>query len=142
MLFVCVMLIFFKLCHGLLTHSLFISNIILHHAQCFYSVGFPNSIFSPFFMKGLCVLYGEITLKNNHYYFSQILPLLNGFVIILNRRCHFCFSQKLIHNKIVKYYTLTIYLKIVHFYPLLYSLSPVENIKSPIYHCEYYLEII
>ena len=25
----------FMLCLGLLTHSLFISNIILHHAQCF-----------------------------------------------------------------------------------------------------------
>ena len=25
----------FMLCHGLLTHSLFISNIIFHHAQCF-----------------------------------------------------------------------------------------------------------
>ena len=26
---------FFMLCLGLLTHSLFISNIIMHHAQCF-----------------------------------------------------------------------------------------------------------
>ena len=30
----------FMLCHGLLTHSLFISSMIFHHAQCFYSVGF------------------------------------------------------------------------------------------------------
>ena len=30
------------LCHGLFTHSLFISGIILHHAQCFYSVGFSK----------------------------------------------------------------------------------------------------
>ena len=26
---------FFRLCLGLLTHSLFISSIIFHHAQCF-----------------------------------------------------------------------------------------------------------
>ena len=37
---VCLLLIFanafcFMLCLGLLTHSLLISNIILHHAQCF-----------------------------------------------------------------------------------------------------------
>ena len=25
----------FMLCHGLLTHSLFISSMIFHHAQCF-----------------------------------------------------------------------------------------------------------
>ena len=30
----------FMLCLGLLKHSLFISNMIFHHAQCFYSVGF------------------------------------------------------------------------------------------------------
>ena len=28
------------LCLGLLTHSLFISSMIFHHAQCFLSVGF------------------------------------------------------------------------------------------------------
>ena len=31
---------FFMLCLGLLTHSLFISSMIFHHAHCFYSVGF------------------------------------------------------------------------------------------------------
>ena len=48
--------IFFRICHGLLTHSLFISSIILHHAQCFLSVDFSNLIFTPFFfnMNGLC----------------------------------------------------------------------------------------
>ena len=50
MLFVCILLLFlpliavnafiFMLCLGLLTHSLFISCINLHHAQWFYSVGF------------------------------------------------------------------------------------------------------
>ena len=30
----------FMLCLGLLTHSLFISSMIFHHAQCFSSVGF------------------------------------------------------------------------------------------------------
>ena len=30
----------FIFCLGLLTHSLFISSVILHHAQCFQSVGF------------------------------------------------------------------------------------------------------
>ena len=30
----------FMLCLGLLTHSFFISSMILHHAQCFQSVGF------------------------------------------------------------------------------------------------------
>ena len=30
----------FMLCLGLLTHSLFISSMIFHHAQCFKSVGF------------------------------------------------------------------------------------------------------
>ena len=39
----------FMLCLGLLTRSLFISNIILHHAQWFYSVGFPNFMFTLFF---------------------------------------------------------------------------------------------
>ena len=34
------MLLVFMLCLGLLTHSLFISSMILHHAQCFLSVGF------------------------------------------------------------------------------------------------------
>ena len=33
------MLFVFMLCLGLLTHSLFISCINLHHGQCFYSVG-------------------------------------------------------------------------------------------------------
>ena len=49
MLFVCIVLFFhlfqqmlsvFMLCLGLLTHSLFISCVDLHHAQCFYTVGF------------------------------------------------------------------------------------------------------
>ena len=34
------MIVVFMLCLGLLTHSLFISCINLHHAQCFQSVGF------------------------------------------------------------------------------------------------------
>ena len=46
----CIMLLFFHLflqilfvfmlCLGLLSHSLFISCVDLHHAQCFLSVGF------------------------------------------------------------------------------------------------------
>ena len=53
------MLYVFTLCLGLLTHCLFISNIILPHAQCFESVGFPNSMFTSFFfsMKGLCAIW-------------------------------------------------------------------------------------
>ena len=43
------MLFVFKLCLGLFTHSLFTSNIILHHAQCFQSVGFPNLIVTMFY---------------------------------------------------------------------------------------------
>ena len=43
------MLFVFMLYLGFLTHSLSISNIILHHAQCFQSVGFPNFMFSLFF---------------------------------------------------------------------------------------------
>ena len=41
MLFVCIMLfslqmlVVFMFCLGLFTHSLFISSMILHHAQCF-----------------------------------------------------------------------------------------------------------
>ena len=34
------MIFVIMLCLGLLTHSLFISSTIFHHAQCFYSVGF------------------------------------------------------------------------------------------------------
>ena len=67
MLFVCMfcvltliseMLFIFMFCLGSLTHSLFISCITLHHAQCFYLLVFPNSMFTPlfFFMKGLCAL--------------------------------------------------------------------------------------
>ena len=66
-LFVCMMVIFchrllqmlfvFILFLGLLTHSLFISNIILNHAQCFKSVGFPNFMFAQFFyVRGMCSL--------------------------------------------------------------------------------------
>ena len=61
--FVCIMLLSFFLlflplifansfclhaCHGLLTHSLFISCIILHHALNL--LVFPNYMFSPFFL--------------------------------------------------------------------------------------------
>ena len=56
--------LFFVLCLGSLTHSLFISNIILHHAQCFQSVGFPNFMFTQFAcfsMKGLCTLWRKRT---------------------------------------------------------------------------------
>ena len=38
----------FMLCLGLLTHSLFISSMIFHHAQCFFVL--PNSMFTPFFI--------------------------------------------------------------------------------------------
>ena len=62
------MLFVFMLCLALLTHRLFISNIILHHAQCFYSVGLPYSMFSPFFQWNGIVLSGEMALTNNHYY--------------------------------------------------------------------------
>ena len=56
-------------CLGLLTHSLFISSMIFHHAPCFLSVGLPGSMFTPFFYyRGLCAP-GEIALKNNHYYY-------------------------------------------------------------------------
>ena len=40
----------FILCLGLLTHSLFISSMIFHHAQCFSCVGFSYSMFTPFFI--------------------------------------------------------------------------------------------
>ena len=40
---------FLMLCDGLLTHSLFISCINLHHALCFYLLVFHNSMFTPFF---------------------------------------------------------------------------------------------
>ena len=43
----------FMHCLGLLTHCLFISSIILHHAQYFNLVDFPNSMFAP--IKILCV---------------------------------------------------------------------------------------
>ena len=52
----------FILCFGLLTHSLFISCIILHHA--FNLLVFPDSIFSPFFefsMTGLFALWRNST---------------------------------------------------------------------------------
>ena len=49
------MLFVFVLC--LLTHGLFVSNIILHHVQCSQSVGFPNSMFTPFFNeRDICSL--------------------------------------------------------------------------------------
>ena len=51
------MLYVFMLCLGLLKDNLFISNIILHHAQCFQSVGFPNSMFTPFINeRAMCSL--------------------------------------------------------------------------------------
>ena len=37
----------FMLCLGLLTHGLFISSIILHHAQCFNLLVFPNYMLTP-----------------------------------------------------------------------------------------------
>ena len=40
----------FMLCLGLLTHSLFISSMIFHHAQCIDLLVFPNSMFTPFFI--------------------------------------------------------------------------------------------
>ena len=52
------MLLVFMICLGLLTHSLFISSMIFHHAQCFLAVGITNTMFTPFFyMKGLCALW-------------------------------------------------------------------------------------
>ena len=38
----------FMLCLGLLTHSLFISSMIFHQAQCINQLVFPNSTFTPF----------------------------------------------------------------------------------------------
>ena len=32
-------------------------------------------------------------------HYSRIIPLLNGFVIMLNRGCYFSLSQALIHKK-------------------------------------------
>ena len=56
MLFVCIMLLFlhlflqmlfvFMFCLGLLSHSLFISCVNLHYAQCFNLLVFPNSVFT------------------------------------------------------------------------------------------------
>ena len=47
----------FMLCIGLLTHSLFISSMIFHHAQCFNLLVFPNSMFTPFFYEmAMCSL--------------------------------------------------------------------------------------
>ena len=81
MLFVCIVLLFFAIdfckcflfsyfgLFGLLAHSLFISSMILHHAQCFYSVGFPNSMFTSFFLHERAMCSGDIALKNNHYYY-------------------------------------------------------------------------
>ena len=63
------------LCLVLLTNSLFISNIILHHAQCSLCVGFPNSMFTSFF-NDRAMLSGEIALKNNHYYYEQLVMWL------------------------------------------------------------------
>ena len=40
------MLFVFMLCLGLLSHSLFISCVDLHHAQCFNLLVFPNSMFT------------------------------------------------------------------------------------------------
>ena len=52
MLFVCMP------CLGLLTHSLFISSIILHNAQCFYLLVFHNSMFTLlfFYERAMCFL--------------------------------------------------------------------------------------
>ena len=66
MLFACIMLFLplifanaFCLCASL-THSLFISSIILHHAQCFDLLVFHNSMFTPlnFFLyeRAMCSL--------------------------------------------------------------------------------------
>ena len=63
------MLFVIMLCLGLLTHSLFISSIILHRAQCFQSVGFPNAMLTPFFTMKVYVLSDEIAHKDNHYYY-------------------------------------------------------------------------
>ena len=41
---------FFLLCLGLLTHNLFMSCIILHHAVLLICLFFSNSMFTPFFI--------------------------------------------------------------------------------------------
>ena len=40
----------FMLCLGLVTHSLFISSMIFHHAIMFNLLAFHNSMFTPFSM--------------------------------------------------------------------------------------------
>ena len=51
----------FMLCLGLLTHSLFITNISLHHAQCFNLLVFLISCSHRFLMNGLCALWRNST---------------------------------------------------------------------------------
>ena len=40
LLLICANALYFMLCLGLLTHSLFISSMIFHHAQCIKSIRF------------------------------------------------------------------------------------------------------
>ena len=51
-----------------MTHSLFISSMILHHAQWFFLILCSHCCLNPLFSKNICVLSGEIALKNNNYY--------------------------------------------------------------------------
>ena len=61
---VCHLGILLLLCLGSLTHSLFLSSMIFHHAQCFWSVGFSKVyVRTIFFMKGLCALWRNSTQK-------------------------------------------------------------------------------
>ena len=39
----------------------FLQIIILHHARCYYSVGIPSFMLTPFFMKGLCAIWRNST---------------------------------------------------------------------------------
>ena len=74
------MLLVFMHCLVLLTHSFFISSIILHHAQCFKYV-----VFSLFYLhtilltKGLCALWRiALNIKDYYYYVQRLSRMENS----------------------------------------------------------------
>ena len=73
------MLFVFMLCHGLLTHSLFVC----------LSVGFSKFYVHTIFIRKCHVLSGEIALRNNHYYhyYYYFLIYVDNYLLITAIYC-------------------------------------------------------
>ena len=70
---------------GLLTHSLFISCIILNHSQLFYFLAFTSFNVHTVFFNDRAMCYGERAPKNNHhyyYYYKYSLLVLSYWILL------------------------------------------------------------